>query len=354
MPRARNPENKGLPPRWRWLNGAYRYSVPPGQEHRWDGRQTFTLGRTLAEAHCEWAKRIDLYANATTVDDLLGRYLCEVVPTKSAKSQREQPAQIARLRNKLGAILISEFSLPMAYRYQDLRGAKAPTAANRELEILSHAFTKAVRWGFTNVNPFRTGKFEKIPRPPRTRYLHDWEVDAALEATQRMRQKNIGKMLHAFLTLKLLTGRRRSELLRLRLADLQPDGVHFTLTKSAHKTGARTIIMPWSDALRAAIDEAKAARAVNDCPWLFCTRKGKPYLTADANTHAFDSLWQRFVDFVVATTAVTERFHDGDLRAKVATDAGSISRARELLGHTTEATTKKFYRRRPEIVKPTR
>ena len=47
----RKKENLGLPNRWRFNHGAYYYSVPPGQESKWDGKRTFHLGRNLPDAY---------------------------------------------------------------------------------------------------------------------------------------------------------------------------------------------------------------------------------------------------------------------------------------------------------------
>jgi len=356
MPRSRRAENRGLPARWRYLHGAYYYEVPPGQEAAWDGkRRLFRLGKTLPEAHREWAARLDVFADAKTMGELLDRYALEEVPKKGPKAQREQPKQIARLKAAFGRMPITGFGLVHAYQYQDKRGKKTPTAANRELEILSHVFTKAIKWGYTTVHPFRIGKFEKLPYVPRDRHVEDWEVQAAMTYALQMRQKRIGRMLHAYTRLKLLTGRRRSEILRMReKEDLQDDGVHFTLTKTKRKTGVRTIIMPWTDAMREAVNDALAARPVDIAPWVFCTRKGKPYITADAETRAFDSLWQRFMRGMVKAKVLKQVFHEHDLRAKAGTDAESIERAQNLLQHSDKRTTTRIYRRKPETVKPTR
>jgi integrase len=358
MPRKRIAENHGLPPRWRRKHGAYYYRVPKGCEAMWGGKNEFRLGATLPEAHRVWAERLDIYVEAKTVGQLLDRYAAEVVPTKGAKAQREQPAQIARLRGTFGHMPMGDFDLTHAYGYQDKRknkkGEPAHTAANRELEILSHAFTKAVRWGYVKESPFTTGRFEKLHTPARTRYVEDAEVAAALEAAGCMRQKRLGQMLRAYIRLKLATGRRRSEILRLRTTDILEEGVRFTLTKSARKTGVRTIVMPWTDELRHVVNELKAVRPVDIAPWLFVTRKGKPYITDDAKTRAFDSLWQRFMNHVLATTEVKVRFHEHDLRAKAGTDVESVERAQELLQHASAATTRIIYRRKPEVVKPTR
>lgn len=352
MPRERRPENRGLPARWRFLHGAYYYEVPPTQVAAWGGKRLFRLGKTLPEAHREWAARLDVFAGATTIGELLDRYSLEEVPKKGPKAQREQPRQIARLKAAFGRMPIAGFKLVYAYQYQDRR-KKTPTAAKRELEILSHAFTKAATWGYTDVNPFRTAKFEKAPYVPRDRYVEDAEVEAALAYALQMRQERLGRMLHAYIRLKLLTGRRRSEILRLSADDLTDDGVRFTLTKTKRKTGIRTIITPWSDALRAAVNDAKAARPVDIARWLFCTRKGKPYITEDAKTRAFDSLWQRFMRGMVKAKVLKQGFHEHDLRAKAGTDVGSIERAQKLLQHADQRTTNTIYRRKPEIVEPT-
>jgi len=53
-------------------------------------------------------------------------------------------------------------------------------------------------------------------------------------------------------------------------------------------------------------------------------------------------------------TQVTERFQERDLRAKVASDSGSLVEASEQLGHADTATTQRVYRRKPVWVQPLR
>lgn len=112
--------------------------------------------------------------------------------------------------------------------------------------------------------------------------------------------------------------------------------------------------MDLSDELRAALEEAKAARPVDIGPYVFCNSSGESYLKEDGSANGFDSIWQRFMDRVMAETEVKERFAERDLRAKCATDAESLERAREILAHASMATTKRIYKRKPERVKPLR
>ncbi len=92
-------------------------------------------------------------------------------------------------------------------------------------------------------------------------------------------------------------------------------------------------------------------RRIGDAP-LFVTRQGKSYVDRDGRCNGFDSLWQRFMDKVMGETNITERFQERDLRAKVASDSGSLVEASERLGHADTAITQRVYRRKPVRVQP--
>jgi len=69
--------------------------------------------------------------------------------------------------------------------------------------------------------------------------------------------------------------------------------------------------------------------SVDDPPWLFCTRNGHCYVHREKGTaKGWDSMWQDFMARVLRETKVTERFTEHDLRAKCASDAGSLEHAR--------------------------
>ena len=352
MPRKRRPENLGLPPRWRFFHGAYRYQVPAGLEHLWDGKRQFTLGTNLAEAHRTWAARVELNARELrTIGDLLERYQLREVPAKAPGTQRGNLDAIRRLTAVFGMFPILDFRPHHAYGYRDRRGKTAPTAANRELEVLSHAFTKAIEWGVPlETHPMIGGKFRKLPRPARDRYVEDTEIIAAL-SIEPTRKRGSVLMCQAYIRLKLLTGFRRTDLLRLRMSDLREDGIHVRPSKTAKTSGVRSF-REWNDRLRAVVEQCKAARPVHISPFVFCNRDGEPY-QKDGKANGFDSVWQRFMDRVVRETGIA-RFQERDLRAKCATDADSLAHAQALLDHASAATTKRIYRRRPERVKPGR
>lgn len=357
--RKRNPENRGLPARWRYSHGAYYYQVPPGLEFAWDGKKLFRLGKTLPEAYRVWSSRLDAPAEVRTIGELLDRYLLEVVPSKAPKNQTLNALWIKQLRKVFGELTLLPFPPKNVYKYVDLRSRKKKnengritggrTAALREVEILSHAYTKAVEWGYIDRHPFK-GEVRLEGERPRDRYIEDWEVLEML-ALPSTRKKGSVPAIQAYIRLKIMTGMARSDLLRLTSDNLKEDGIHIQRHKTANSTGKRTIYQ-WTPELREALELANAARPVRS-PFLFCNRAGKGYIDeATGESHGWDSMWQRFVGRVLSETNVTQHFHEHDLRAKCASDADSLEHARALLSHADSRTTEAIYRRKPEVVKP--
>lgn len=353
MPKKRNPENKGLPARWKHTHGAYYFNVPPGHEEAWDGKKLYRLGRTLPESYKEWARRVELTDRINTIDKLLDRYALEVVPTKAITTQTQNYIHIKKLRTVFGKMTLSSIKPQSIYKYVDLRRQKKDgrggfVPARREIATLSHALTKAVEWGYIDRHPFK-GEVRLSGEKARTRYVTDEELIAALSLDSQRKKGSI-HTIKAYISIKLLTGLRRGDLLRLKISDLGERGIKV----KTGKTG-KAITYTWSDELKAAVEMAKEARPVDISPWLFCNKYGEGYFdekTGEAN--GWNSMWQRFMERVVNETAVTERFTEHDLRAKVGSDAENIERARELLTHANVAITQRVYRRKPEEVKPVR
>ncbi|HEX2542014.1 MAG TPA: hypothetical protein VHM00_13135 [Caldimonas sp.] len=87
--------------------------------------------------------------------------------------------------------------------------------------------------------------------------------------------------------------------------------------------------------------------------FLFCNREGQGYINEELSRGSgWKSMWQRFMKRVVKETNVKEPFTEHDLRAKVASDAGTLEHARSLLAHADSRTTRRVYRRKAEIVEP--
>lgn len=367
MPRGRKPENVGLPPRSRWVHGKIRYQVPAGQEQHWDGKKQFTLGATIPEAFATYAQRVQIVPeDVVYIGQLLDKYAIEVVPqSKSARTRDNKVKAIPLLKKRFGHMRLTDFQPTHAYQYVTKRinkntGQPAITAAHRELEVLSHAFTWAVMWGHLKRHPIEEElRFEGALAPqPRDRYVENWELTEAL-SLKPFRKRGSVRMIQAYIRIKLRTGLRMTDMLRLRVSDMDAAaGIHVMASKTANSTRIKQTFT-WTDAegrdtgLRAAVDEALAARPVDISPWLFCNDEGTCYVdTETGSMHGFESVWHRFMDRVLKESKVTKRFAERDIRAKVGSDLETIEQARQLLGHADARTTRKHYRRRPEIVRP--
>lgn len=362
MPRKRKKKNQGLPARWRLAHGAYYYQVPPGMEAEWDGKKMFRLGKLLNEAYRSWSTRLkdaEHPKKIRTIADLLDRYVLEVVPTKAPVSRPLNELWIRKLRDVFGGMALAQMKPTLVYQYVDKRSKKhknengkivgGRTAAHREIEVLSHAFTKAVEWGLIDKHPFKQ-EVRLQGEKPRDRYVEDWEVLECL-GLNSIRAKGSVRVIQAYIGLKLQTGMARSDLLRLTSSNLKDDGIHIQRHKTKDSTGKKTIY-EWTGELCAAVDLAKSVRPVIS-PFLFCNRKGEGYIDeATGQSYGWDSMWQRFMDRILKETKVTNRFHEHDLRAKVASDADTKEHARALLSHADSRTTDIIYRRKPEVVRP--
>lgn len=341
--KKRSDINMGMPEGWRFLNGAWRYRVPEAVRHLWDGKQTFTLGATLADAWREWSKRVDVSSDVHTVGQLLDRYAREKMPENAPKTQTDKLYYIKELKRVFAKQPIAHLQPKDVYGYYTARSAKV--SAKREIALLRHAFTMAVQWGLLNRHPFKHELELKGDRP-RTRLVTQEEIDACLSMEPVRDGNDATLMLQAYIRLKLILGLRRGDMLRLGDANWTDKGLKVII----NKTG-KEMLYSRSDAVLEAWEAAKACRHADIAPTLFCTRRGAPYLKVEKGTaHAFNSIWQRFMARVEALGV--ERFHEHDLRAVVATGADSLEHARKLMSHTSQNTTNRIYRRGPEKVEP--
>lgn len=346
MPPKRNKENKGLPSRWRFIHGAYYFRVPKGLEDKWGGKKMFRLSANLAEAYKVWSEKIALKDNVRTISKLLERYELEVIPEKAPSTQSDNRDSIGRLRAVFGDMAITDIRPKMIYSYRDKRAAKV--RAHREISVLSHVFTKAVEWGYIDRHPFK-GEVRLKGEKARTRYVEDWEVIECLSLLP-MRKRGSVSAIQYYIRIKLLTGLRRGDLLRLRIASCREDGIRVATSKTK-----KEIIYEWTEELREAFSLAKTARPIDISPFLFCNKDGQGYLNEKTGkAYGWNSMWQRFMKRVLKETKVTEKFTEHDLRAKCASDAKTLEHARELLAHADSRTTQRFYRRKIEKVRPLR
>lgn len=336
-PKPRKKHNRGLPERWALKHGAYYYRPRKYEMAAFDNQQWFRLGKTLAEAHEQFAKRADFSGDLHRLEQVCDRYTLEILPLKATATQRSQERCMTRIRAGLGKNPIQGLKSHHVYKYRDSVATKyGKKTANLDLELLSHLFTKAIEWGARQGHPMTNKQVVKFSLAPRDRYVSDNELDAALEYAS--------PFLRQYIALKLLLGARKGELLSIRLSDISDEGVAIRRSK-----GGSSSLYEWSPALEEVVQAIRASRKKVGGLYLFTNRSGQPYIGEDGKTSGFDSIWQRFMAKVV--TAGVTRFTEHDLRAKVASDV-SLERAQELLGHADTKTTQRVYRRKAQRISP--
>ena len=335
--------HKGLPRGWRWDDGSYRYRVPKGQERHWDGKREFTLGKTLAEAHRVFGGRIASVDGAiTTIGSLLDRYVFEVTPTKSKRTQKDERVYIKKLRSLIGMNSVMDFRPQHAYQLRDhLRNnvtkGSGEKQANRHMSVLKHVFTKAIEWGAIDSHPMHSGAFKMFPeKRSKMRIPTDDEVREAI--------KIANPMLQSYCKLKLITGLRLTDLLALTVHDITDDYLEVMLSKTEERT-EQVLRFTLTDEMRDIIKECRERKPLSK--YLFKTRTGECQLKDDNTATGFESQWQRWQTKLPKEKRFTER----SIRNLVGSQ-DELEIASERLGHASTATTKKFYRSNVTNVTP--
>jgi len=286
------------------------------------------LGRNYAEAMAQYGKLTDTTRkHVHTVGDMLDRYLLEVAPQKAASTLKGNLIQGKFLKLGLGHIPAKELTAELIFEYMD---ARPPVAANRELALLSHAYKKASRWGLGGFNPCRG--LEKNKEKPRKRYVTTDEYCAFREFA--------GQPYAAFMDVAYLTALRKSDLLAIRLDQIQEDGIHVHVSKSD-----KDRVIVWTPTLRQAINNARKLRRGVRSMFLFSNRNGQPYTGS-----GLTAMWKRKMVKAVEQGVLAEPFTIHDLRAKAASDTDK-QHAQSLLVHASENTTN-LYRRKAEKITP--
>ncbi len=327
---------KRYPKRWIFNHGAFYYVVPHHEREHFGGKTWYLLGHTESEAYLEWSKIVNDDRNYRTMTQLIDRYMVEIAPSKATKTYKSNQAQSQKLRAFFGQMSPNAVKPKNIYQYLDIR-AKTPVAANREIALLSHIFTKAIRWGVVEINPCTGKKIEKHKETPRDRYVTDDEFAKFFD-------EYASEFLQTYLRVKYLVGQRKSDVLRIKLSDISKEGIAF----QSGKTGKK-IIVTITPELSEAIELAKAIKRKVGTLYLFATRTGQPYIKEDGSTSGFNSVWQRRMKQWCDDG--NSRFTEHDIRAKTASDTNA-EHANQLMQHRSKEFTEKVYRRKTETVVP--
>lgn len=330
----------------RLKHGAYYFVTPETQKWIW-------LGRNYPEALIKYYEITQTTVTSNKMGDLFDRYMREIAPAKAPRTYKGNIYEMANLRKVFSDMRVEEIKPYHIYMYLDRRGKQAPVRANREKSLLSHVFAMSIKWGVLDTNPCREVK--RIKEVPRDRYITDAEFLAVHTIAS--------PIIKAIMDFAYLTGQRVSDVLKIRLSDMDDEGIHIYVSKVKKK-----VMIEWSDELRAVISEARAVSREIKGLYLFTTEAGQPY-----KYFGFQGMWQRLMkratgrgttkvynketkkyEIQVFEAVIKERFTFNDLRAKAASDAQDLEHARRLLVHATSRTTSRVYVRKMQRVQPVR
>jgi hypothetical protein len=268
-----------------------------------------------------------------TLGDVIDKYLAEEVPKLAPRSQEDYRAYCANLKKAFGHMLPDEVTINDLYDYHAAR--RAPVRANREVTVLGRIFRNAVRWRAASHNPVRD-------------FIYSAESGRERVVTPSERRRFIASLsadwLRGYLALKLLTGRRQGELLKLTRFSEKQSGIAFRILK---KRQERELIVQWTPRLRRVWKWLLALPRPSDTASIFIGERGRP-----VNARSLKSVWHRAMERWQRDG--NARFWEHDLRAFTAGAAESDERARELLDHGSLATTRRSYRRTTAKVRPLR
>jgi integrase len=309
--------NKHLPLRVYVRNGTYWFFAPDKKWHK--------LGRTEQEMYRSLAQLKGQNGNSLAIQ--FNRYEREILPKKAASTQKGQKKQLQNLHKSFGKMRPESLTTRHVARF--LRGYPAPIQANRHIALLSDIYSTMISWWMVDgvlVNPCIGVK--RNPETPRTRYVEDQEFWTVWNEAPAH--------IQILMELAFLTGLRQGKLLALKHSDCLQDGVHAEAGK-----GGKKLIFEWTPALRDAVNRSRKGTANVD-RWLIRQKNGQR-ITQDG----IKTAWQRLMVDCFKSGLIKERFTFHDIRAKSATDHESGKH----LGHQSQKTLEKFYRRKPTVVR---
>ncbi|MFM0450074.1 tyrosine-type recombinase/integrase [Paraburkholderia nemoris] len=324
-------------------------------------RREIPLGADFVEAVRKWseleAQGQDKHAGLVTFRYAAERYVREVLPVKSRRTQRDNLLELDNLYKFFDGppALLADIKPVHVKQYLSWRGELAKrwyvekkrpvpvqpghVRANREVALFSHIFNFAREHGITDaMNPCVGVRRNK--ESGRTVYVED-------DVFQRV-WKVADEPTRDAMDLAYLTGQRPADTLKFAESDIRGGELWIAQGKRGKKLRIRV-----SGELAVVIERIRARKAVCDarCDALVVNEVGERLMR--------DALRFRFDRARLAARVQKDLFQFRDLRAKAGTDkteaSGDIRAAQLLLGHASLKMTEHYVReRKGDKVEPTR
>lgn len=316
--------DKHLPANMQHRHGAY-YFVRKG---KWS-----LLAKDYGSALVKYAALVGKPHRVTTIKDAVWGYVEHHKGRLADATLANYRISAARICAVFGPMALPDVTPADVYRYLTEVGN---VQANRDRSLLSVSYTHARRIGaFMGDNPCK-GLHYRNPERPRQRYVSDAEESALLLAASP-KLATIVSFLH-------LTAMRQSDALRVRLSDLDEEGI----AVAQGKTGRRQVIV-WTPELTACVEEAKRLWRRFGREYLFESNPKGRYAKRGPGPYTTSGL--RALFRVARTKSKVKDVTLHDMRRKAGSDL-PVAHAQALLGHADVKTTRKHYRAKPERVSP--
>jgi integrase len=294
--------NFDLPPRMHMKGDCYYY-VTTTKPRKW-----IRLDKSLQVAKQMWAS-LEGAGTPGTFESLANKFLADCTKDLAENTRRNYNSHAQTLINVFGNMPLSEIKPHHIGTYLDRHAS--PMSANIQIGLMSTMFERALRWGMADMNPCKGVRRNKMK--PRDRYVTDDEYRAI--------RKECPDWLQIAMDISLLTALRESDVLKIRLADID-EGHLYVMQKKTKKRQAFVI----TEALASAIAKAKALeRGSVRSLYLLFDSEGKRY--------GEKYLQDKFREARTEAGITDVVFHD--IRGKAATDSkGEGLDYQALLGHS--------------------
>lgn len=268
-----------------------------------------------------------LAAQKVTLNDLLTRYIADVLPHKAPLTQQYETRYLQFWATLLGKYSLADLEPAHIAEGRDKLLAQGLTGetVNRYLNPLSNAFTIAEKeYGWVRDNPVKKIRRCKMNQG-RLRYLAPAEIERLLTVCRQTEHS----YLYSIVLLALATGMRKSEImtLRWRQIDLARDRILLEKTKNKE----RRAIPLQGEAKKVLIKLSEEKECEDDL--LFIGRSNRPVY--------IQRVWQQALK-----QAEIDNFHFHDLRhttaSYLAMNGTNLLTIAEILGHKTLAMVKRY------------
>lgn len=211
-----------------------------------------------------------------TVAELFDEYMARhAEPHLSAKTVR----QYRDLWRMHVAPCLGTMRLPAVTRrdvetlHLDLGKRVGHRTANLAAGLVRAMFNRAIAWElFDGRNP--GDRIRKFPEPPRERFLRADEMPRLLDVLEKHALEDGNTLWRDLILMHLLTGARRSNLLRMRWADIDANAATWTIGREEMKA-RRTLVLPLVPAAMRILEGRRLA-VPGDCPWVFPSPRSSP------------------------------------------------------------------------------